>query len=453
MSDRLAVSYVLPLKADALDPDLDAHLRQMVDAVDDVVVVDGSDDDLFAAHDARWPARVHHLRPQQRTVMGKVGNVVTGLRAARHDIVVIADDDVRWTRDLLVAAVDRLGGADVVRPQNAFDPAPWHARWDTGRTLLNRLVGGDWPGTLVVRRGALPHGYAGDALFENLELVRTVRAGGGREVLALDIVVPRRPPTTRRFVEQRVRQAYDEWARPWRLVLQLMVLPAVVRWRWQAVVAIGAGAAVAAEAGRRRAGGRAVWPATAALWAPAWVAERAVTAWLAVGSRLRGGVRYRGGRLALAANPVRRIRRRMASVPPEPVGVDGRLGGVEGVLDVGEPDGRADDGRGRHDLERGTDPDRQPPAPEQAAEPGGVDERHAGEIEANQRGAVEAAVDGIDERVDAADVEVAGDDDRGGAVGVGRRRLQPATRADDFDGDTGDGEAGALPTDPLGGRR
>ena len=306
-------SYVLPLKADSADPDLDAHLGAMVGVVDDVIVVDGSDDEVFAANHERWPAAVRHLRPALQTPMGKVGNVVTGLRAARHDIVVIADDDVRWTPALLEEAVARLDGADVVRPQNRFEPAPWHARWDTGRTLLNRVTGGDWPGTLVVRRGALPDGYAGDALFENLELVRTVVAGGGREVLALDIVVPRRPPTTARFLEQRVRQAYDEWARPWRLLAQLAVLPAVLRWRGRAVVAITVSSVVTAEIGRRRAGGARIWPITAALWAPAWVAERSVTSWLALGARLRGGVRYRDGRLPLAANPVRRIRRQLAA--------------------------------------------------------------------------------------------------------------------------------------------
>jgi len=36
-----------------------------------------------------------------------------------------------------------LAGADLVGPQNFFDPLPWHARWDSARTLLNRASGGD----------------------------------------------------------------------------------------------------------------------------------------------------------------------------------------------------------------------------------------------------------------------------------------------------------------------
>lgn len=310
--EPLAITYLVPLRATTPEVELAQHLARLADAVDDIVVVDASDDDIFAAHDAGLAPTVRHLRPAHRTAMGKVGNVVTGLDAARHDVVVVADDDVRWTPDLLAAAVSALDGTDVLRPQNAFDPAPWHARWDTGRTLLNRMAGGDWPGTLVLRRSALPHGYAGDALFENLELVRTVLASGGTARVALDLVVPRRPPTTRRFLEQRVRQAYDEWARPWRLAAQLALVPVVVVGRARAAAAIAGAAVVAAEAGRRRAGGAAVWPATAALWAPAWVAERAVTSWLAVGARLRGGVRYRDGRLATAAQSRRRLRRQQA---------------------------------------------------------------------------------------------------------------------------------------------
>ncbi len=76
-----------------------------------------------------------------------------------------------------------LDRADVVRPQNVFEPAPWHAVLDTGRSLIARATGGDWPGTLGLRMAAYARagGYDGDVLFENLELVRTLRATGARE--------------------------------------------------------------------------------------------------------------------------------------------------------------------------------------------------------------------------------------------------------------------------------
>ncbi|MEJ7742178.1 MAG: hypothetical protein WKF73_06280 [Nocardioidaceae bacterium] len=52
---------------------------------------------------------------------------------------------------------------EFVRPQNFFAPLPWHARWDSARSLLNRAFGDDYPGTFGVQRSALEKtgGYCG----------------------------------------------------------------------------------------------------------------------------------------------------------------------------------------------------------------------------------------------------------------------------------------------------
>jgi hypothetical protein len=316
------LDYVLPLRWRAHDPaalaELTAYLRGLAGHAR-VTVVDGSPPEVFARHAAAWAGLgVAHLPPDAdlRFANGKVNGVHTGLRRAAREHVVIADDDVRWTRAGLERARALLAGADLVRPQNVFDPMPWHARWDTGRSLLNRAAGADWPGTFALRRGTFEAmgGYDGDVLFENLELVRTVRAHGGRVRHAPDLYVRRLPPAAGHFRSQRVRQAYDGLAQPVRLAAELAVLPAVglalARRRPGAVLA-GVGAVVAAaEVGRRRAGGAAVFPPDTPLWAPLWLAERAVCAWLAVGTRVvHGGVRYGDGRLRTAAHSTRALRR------------------------------------------------------------------------------------------------------------------------------------------------
>ena len=326
MPDSLAprrLSYVVPLRRrrpaqDDLADYLGGLARQL-----DVVVVDGSDPPVFAAHHQAFGTAVRHV-PVDADLhgrYGKVDGVVTGVRAARHERVVVADDDVRYGEEELERVDRLLHDAHLVRPQNYFRPAPWHARWDTARSLLNRAFGADHPGTLGLRRSVLLRagGYDGDCLFENLELVRTVETMGGRVVSPPDLFVRRLPPPTRHFWSQRVRQAYDSFAVPGRLAAELALLPAVavlVRGRRTAALAAGAGLSVAvAEVGRRRGGGRAVFPASAAAWAPVWLAERAVCAWLAVGCRLvLGGVPYAGTVLSKAANPRRQLRRRLAGV-------------------------------------------------------------------------------------------------------------------------------------------
>jgi hypothetical protein len=313
----MTIEYVLPLRWRTADPaglaELTTYLSWLSGQVR-VTVVDGSPPAVRALHTAAWDGLpLAHLEVDadlRDCEMGKVAGVLTALRRPGPDRVVIADDDVRWTRPDLLAAVALLDRADVVRPQNYFDPLPWHARWDTGRSLLNRAVAADWPGTLVLRRGAVPAGYDGDAMFENLELVRTVQAAGGRELPARGLFVRRLPPTAAHFRGQRVRQAYDSVAQPGRLGAELAVLPAALLAVRRPGLLLAGLAAVAglAEAGRRRAGGRAVFGPDAALWAPLWLAERAVCSWLALGARLRGGVRYGDHRLTLAAHSRRALR-------------------------------------------------------------------------------------------------------------------------------------------------
>ena len=313
--------YVLPLRCEH-DADLTGltdYLRWLRTQAE-VVVVDGSAQPWFERHRRAWGSLVTHVAPDPdlRCANGKVAGVITGMRRVRARKVVIADDDVRYDVLALTAVVHALADADLVVPQNYFRPAPWHCRWDTARSLLNRALGHDYPGTLAVRRAAfLRLGcYDGDVLFENLELIRTVRARGGTVRYLRSPLVRRLPPDARTFLSQRVRQAYDSLAQPWRLAAELAIVPAAVVALHRGKGAFGrclAAAVLVAEAGRRRAGGRAVFPADGALWTPLWLAERGVCSWLAVASRvLRGGVEYRGGRLRVAAHSVTRLRARFA---------------------------------------------------------------------------------------------------------------------------------------------
>ncbi|MBV9922116.1 MAG: glycosyltransferase [Pseudonocardia sp.] len=318
----IAASYVLPLRASAPDPELRDYVRWLAETVADVLVVDASPSEVRTVHEGWWSAGVTHLPPDpaRRCRNGKVWGVLTGLDRARHDVVVIADDDVRWDRDGLRRVVGLLASTDLVAPANYYDPLPWPARYDTGRILVQRALGGDWPGTLALRRQILAPaggGYDGDVLFENLELVRTVTACGGRCAWPLDLLVARRPPTARHLLGQRVRQAYDEFARPAHLVTSLAVLPVVLaglaRRRPALPAAVLLAAICAAWRGRRHGEGARVYPLSSVLLAPLWVVERSITVWIALVYRLRGGIPYAGSRMARAGSAVPQLRRRVAA--------------------------------------------------------------------------------------------------------------------------------------------
>ena len=320
MSEPLALSYVLPLRwsEDAGREELTRYLQALRDHCSEILVVDGSPPDVFAANAEAWGSWTVHVAPDPDThcKMGKVSGVRTGVRLASHEAVVIADDDVRYERVALQRLFEYLDDHDLVRPQNFFDPLPWHARWDTARTLLNRAFGVDYPGTLGIRRSRFVAmgGYDGDVIFENLELIRSVQASGGTILSPLDLFVRRLPPTTSHFWGQRTRQAYDDFALPLRMACWLGVVPLLFgliarRRATQGYLSVGA-LVLVAQLGRVRGGGTEVFPASTPLLAPLWVLERGICSWLAVLQRLRlGGVRYGAEIIPTAAHSVSTIRR------------------------------------------------------------------------------------------------------------------------------------------------
>jgi len=310
----------VPLRWDEADPadeaDLEAYLGRLVSWCD-VTVVDSSTGPAAEARRARWPRAVRVLAPDEQWsgLNGKVTNCMTGVVAARQDLVVVADDDVRYGRDELATVVKALRHADLVVPQNVPTRWPWWVWWESGRMLLNRAVAVDWPGTMAFRRDVVVQagGWSPDVLFENLELARTVEAVGGVVVHRPDVLVHRRPPPLRHFLRQRVRQAYEEAASPARWSAGMLVLPSglLLARRPRLLAGAAVGLVWLAQGGRRRAGGRRGFPWFTPLAAPLWVLERGVCSWVALVVRLRGGVRYHGRRVPVAAHSLRTLRLRL----------------------------------------------------------------------------------------------------------------------------------------------
>jgi hypothetical protein len=315
-------TYILPITVSSLRGfnELTGYLLRLrrIAPQLQLIVVDGSPVNVFAAHARRWSRFVTHVRPASlRCLNGKVRGVLTGFAFASHDKIIIADEEIRYDARSLAQMIDALDHAEVVRPQSYFMPDTWQTLVDSSSALINRATGGDWPGTLGVRRHVLHGGYIGDVLFENLELVRTVRASGGRELVAHDIFVARRPANNEHFFGHRIRQAYSEFARPMRMALALLTLPltvlAIVALRFDLLAVFSCVALVTAETGRMRAGAYRYFSFRSSLAAPFWILEQSVCAWLAVAMRLYyGGIPHSGSVIQTAATPshllVERIR-------------------------------------------------------------------------------------------------------------------------------------------------
>lgn len=318
---KVDATYVLPLRwHDALgSAEMTQYLRWLSGHMD-VIVVDGSPSEVYELHSELWSAHVKLIPPDPSLdfVNGKVNGVTTGIRSSGTDALVVADDDIRFDEASLERVVDELQNHDLVIVQSFFDPTPWHAQWDEARILLNRAFGVHFPAAIGLRRSLFLEvgGYNGDVLFENLELIRSMRFGGARVTQPNDLFVRHLAPERKAFWSQRVRQAYDDFTLPGRMAAWLSLVPlsatALYRRRYGQIVASVVTVVAVAEVGRRRGGGRDVYPATVPLFAPLWLAERALCAWGAVWYRtVKGGVPYRDDVIKRAATPRKELRARI----------------------------------------------------------------------------------------------------------------------------------------------
>lgn len=255
----------------------------------EVIVVDGSPEEVFVAHQELWASVCRHEQVDRRFgyLNDKVNGIHTGVERASNEKIILADDDIRYTAADVAKICELLDRAEMVRPQNYLSPLPWWARMEAARMLINRatLRIGDYPGTCAFRRSAMLRvgHYDGDVLFDNEEIIRHFAAAGASIDYAIDFFVHKRPPQLAKWKEQRPRQAYEDFGLRAKtaafIALPLVILASAIAAGFAGLLMaialtalVGVGVAVL---GRGRGDAASVFPASIPLYAPAWIFERA----------------------------------------------------------------------------------------------------------------------------------------------------------------------------------
>ena len=283
--------------------DFRGYFRTLAAAGCEVLVVDGSPPDVFAEHEKAWRSVCRHepVDPQYKYLNGKVNGIHTGVAVAAHDRIILADDDIRYTPDDARRMAGLLADYDMVRPQNYLYPLPVWARTEAARMLINRawISEGDYSGTLGVTKNAMLRvgHYDGDVLFDNEEIVRHFRLKGASVKYARDFFLLKLPPTFGKWIEQRPRQAYEDFVMRAKTFffasLPLLLAFTWIKAGWQLsliyVAVISVGACAVAARGLTDGAAR-FFPSQMVLYAPLWVAERSVsTYWAFYWYFTRGG--------------------------------------------------------------------------------------------------------------------------------------------------------------------
>jgi hypothetical protein len=301
-------TYLLPIRRHEFVAEEAANFRryfsQIADAGCEVLVVDGSPADVFDADDRSWSDVCRHV-PVDRSfgyLNDKVNGVHTGVQLASCDKVILADDDIRYSSGDVERVCALLDEVEVVRPQNYLAPLPWWARMEAARMLINRatLRIGDYPGTCAFRRETMLRvgHYDGDVLFDNEEIVRHFARHGAAIGYETDFYIRKLPPTFGKWIEQRPRQAYEDFALRIKTGL-FFAIPLVtfgLVWVGGAetvaiyLLFIAIAAATVGLIGRARGVASRYFPLSVCAFAPLWVLERALsTYWALYWYLVRGG--------------------------------------------------------------------------------------------------------------------------------------------------------------------
>jgi hypothetical protein len=293
-------TYLLPIRravfSEAEAQEFVVYFEMLRAADCELIVVDGSPPEVFAQHHALWSPLARHETVDKRFGYknDKVNGIHTGVELATCEKIVLADDDIRYTAADLEKMRALLDEYEMVRPQNYLSPLPWWARMESARMLINRatLKTGDYPGTCAFRRSTmlrLGH-YDGDVLFDNEEIIRHFARFGASVHYAIDFFVQKRPPTLRKWKEQRPRQAYEDFGLRGKTALFLILPMLIIASAFVAgtagfmlcVVLISIFATALACAGGARGEAGEYIPGWICLYAPLWVFERSFSTYWAV---------------------------------------------------------------------------------------------------------------------------------------------------------------------------
>ena len=292
-------SYLLPIRRSVFshqETEKFATYFQVLKAAGcEVIVIDGSPPAVFEAHALIWGPICRHRQVNRRFTYlnDKVNAIHTGIAISAKEKIILADDDVRYDAEQIGLICDRLEKYDVVRPQNFILPLRWWSRVEAARMLINRatLRTADYPGTCAFRRSAALRAgeYDGDVLFDNEEMIRHFARRGLKIDHQSDLFIRKNPPPFRKWLEQRPRQAYEDFGLCGKTFFFASLLPlaAVLAFAGQnralafSASGLTIGSIVVAAVGRGRGEAAQVFPQSACWAAPVWILERAVSTYAA----------------------------------------------------------------------------------------------------------------------------------------------------------------------------
>ncbi|HEX2963720.1 MAG TPA: hypothetical protein VHO43_18125 [Ignavibacteriales bacterium] len=253
----------------------------------DVIVVDGSPLEVYAAHEGAWFNLCRHVKidSRYRSASTYVNSIYTGAALAVCQRIIAASEKVRYTPDDVLRMCELLEHFELVRPQNYLFPLNWWSQVESAGILVNRTVfpGGDSPETIGFL-GSTFHKFCSrkDKAFDQTEdITRQFIMHQAKVCFALDFLIQKNSPPFNEWCTKCFRETYKNFSFSLRPCIFLLLIPMGILLQFffgtRAFLfycaAVILSAVTIAFLGRFR-GGRRFFPLRLSFAAPAWLMER-----------------------------------------------------------------------------------------------------------------------------------------------------------------------------------
>lgn len=291
MGKRKHCTYIFIIQRTVLSgtdmQEISCYLALLNSAGCDVIVVDGSPLEVYAAHEGAWFNLCRHVKIDSRyhSSSSYINSLYTGAALASCQKIIAATEKVRYTPEDVLRMCELLEHFELVRPQNYLFPLNWWSQLESAGILVNRTLfpGGDAPETFGFLNSTF-HKFCSrkDKTFETAEdLARQFIIHQSKVCFALDFLIQKNSSPFSEWCSQCFRETYKSFSFGLRPCIFLLLLPLGILLQFFLgtgpllfyTASVLLGIITIAFVGRFRGGSR-FFPLRLSLAAPAWLFER-----------------------------------------------------------------------------------------------------------------------------------------------------------------------------------
>ncbi|MCK0473043.1 glycosyltransferase family 2 protein [Halalkalibacter sp. APA_J-10(15)] len=311
------VSIIIPIKI-KFGESLEGFIAQIVtlaeqikDTDSEIIIADESERlvNKYIKNHLECIENVNHFVPDPNIRTGandKLNGIYDALNYVNYDNILLIDDHYRITRETLNKISPFYNRYDCFKVMPKFDKFPISAKIDLcGMFIVNLLdYRKQYCGHLAFTKELIDRvGFPNrDSLFDELALENQLRKGSNRICFLKNISLEAEQNISyRKFLEQRVRYAYENFAFPFRTLFFLSIIPIIVvlfiiniTYMYYFILIVSIISILFGLLGQL-VYARNIAPTSTFLLSPVWFWFYPFTTWIAVYKYLNGGV-YFGGK-------------------------------------------------------------------------------------------------------------------------------------------------------------